>query len=107
MFNGLVQLDDSLHIQPDIAKKWSISEDGKTYKFQLRTDVQFHKHKLFGKDSTRTVKATDFEYSLNRLLDKKVASPGGWVLQNVANFKAENDSVFTCLLYTSPSPRDS
>ncbi|WP_455432240.1 ABC transporter substrate-binding protein [Tenacibaculum salmonis] len=98
LFNGLVQLDDSLHIQPDIAKKWSISDDGKTYKFTLRNDVKFHKHILFGKDSTRVVTATDFEYSLNRLLSKKVASPGGWVLQNVKNFKAENDSIFTISL---------
>ncbi|CAM1333733.1 ABC transporter substrate-binding protein [Tenacibaculum aestuariivivum] len=95
LFNGLVQLDDSLHIQPDIAKKWSISEDGKTYRFTLRNDVKFHKHALFGKDSTRTVIATDFKYSLDRLLSKKVASPGGWVLQNVKNFKADNDSIFT------------
>ena len=95
LFNGLVQLDDSLHVQPDIAKKWTISDNGKTYTFTLRNDVYFHKHQLFGKDSTKTVKATDFEYSFNRLLDKKVASPGGWVLQNVDNFKAENDSIFT------------
>nr|WP_233884318.1 ABC transporter substrate-binding protein [Tenacibaculum piscium] len=95
LFNGLVQLDDSLHIQPDIAKKWAISQDGKTYQFILRNDVKFHKHLLFGKDSTRLVTADDFEYSFQRLLSKKVASPGGWVLQNVKNFKAENDSVFT------------
>ncbi|APG66380.1 ABC transporter substrate-binding protein [Tenacibaculum todarodis] len=94
LYNGLVQLDDSLQVKPDIAKSWSISEDGKAYTFLLREDVNFHKHKLFGKDSTRTVNATDFEYSFNRLLNKNVASPGGWVLQNVADFKAENDSTF-------------
>ncbi|MCH3885385.1 ABC transporter substrate-binding protein [Tenacibaculum aquimarinum] len=98
LYNGLVQLDDSLQVKPDIAKSWSISEDGKTYTFLLRKDVKFHKHKLFGKDSIKTVNATDFEYSFNRLLDKKVASPGGWVLQNVANFKAENDSTFVIQL---------
>ena len=95
LYNGLVQLDDSLNIQPDIAKKWNISEDGKQYTFTLRNNVYFHKHQLFGKDSTRKVIAKDFEYSLNRLLDKNVASPGGWVLQNVDNFKAQNDSIFT------------
>lgn len=94
LYNGLVQLDDSLEIKPDIAKSWSISEDGKIYTFNLRKDVQFHKNKVFGKDSTRNVKAKDFEYSFNRLLDKKVASPGGWVLQNVSSFKAENDTTF-------------
>lgn len=95
LYNGLVELDDSLQVQPSIAKSWTVSEDGKMYRFHLRNDVLFHKHELFGKDSTRNVVAKDFEYSFNRLLDKNVASPGGWVLQNVADFKAESDSVFT------------
>ena len=98
LFSGLVQLDDSLHVQPDIAKKWTISEDGKTYIFTLRKAVKFHKHFLFGKDSTRFVKAQDFEYSFNRLSDAKIASPGKWVLKNVANFKAENDTTFSIQL---------
>ncbi len=95
LYNGLVQLDDSLKVQPDIAKSWTISEEGKTYQFILRNDVKFHKHGLFGKDSTRKVNANDFKYSFDRLLDKNVASPGGWVLQNIRDFKAESDSVFT------------
>jgi ABC-type transport system substrate-binding protein len=94
LYNGLVQLDDSLHIQPDIAKSWTISADGLTYTFTLRSNVYFHKSALFGKDSTRTVTAHDFTYSLNRLRDDKIAAPGGWILQNVKDFKALNDSVF-------------
>ncbi|WP_027138737.1 ABC transporter substrate-binding protein [Gaetbulibacter saemankumensis] len=94
LFNGLVQMDEQLHVQPCIAKNWNISEDGLTYNFNLRSDVFFHKHELFGKDSTRTVIAKDFEYSLNRLLDKSVASPGSWVLNKVKSFKAINDSIF-------------
>ena len=94
LFNGLVQLDDNLEVMPDIAYSWKISSDGTTYTFNLRNDVFFHKHILFGKDSTRTVTANDFEYSFNRLLDPKVASPGKWVLEYVETFKAINDSVF-------------
>ncbi|WP_159802220.1 ABC transporter substrate-binding protein [Flavobacterium sp. MK4S-17] len=98
MYNGLVQLDDSLKIQPDIAKSWDISADGLTYTFTLRRDVYFHKSHLFGADSTRAVTAHDFEYSLNRLQDGDIASPGGWILQNVKDFSAVNDSVFTIRL---------
>ncbi|CAL2091460.1 peptide/nickel transport system substrate-binding protein [Tenacibaculum sp. 190524A05c] len=98
LFNGLVQLDDSLHVKPSLAKKWDISDDGKVYHFTLRDDVYFHKHKIFGEKGTRKVVASDFEYSFARLLDENVASPGGWVLQNVDNFKAENDSIFTIQL---------
>ncbi|SDS64685.1 peptide/nickel transport system substrate-binding protein [Formosa sp. Hel1_31_208] len=103
LFNGLVQMDENLSVKPCIAKDWTISEDALTYTFMLRTDVQFHKHALFGRDSTRQVKASDFEYSFNRLLDKKVASPGRWILNKVASFKAINDSEFQVQL-TQPFP---
>lgn len=94
IFNGLVQLDDELNILPCIAKQWNISEDGLTYTFFLRNDVYFHKHQLFGKDSTRTVNASDFTYSLNRLKDEKIAAPGSWVLNKVDDFRAVNDTLF-------------
>ena len=58
----------------------------------MRKDVFFHKHHLFGKDSTRTANASDFEYSFNRLKDKSIASPGSWVLNKVKSFFAVNDS---------------
>ncbi len=98
LFNGLVQLDDKLEVEPDIATSWTISEDGKVYTFSLRNDVQFHKHSLFGKDSTRTVIAQDFVYSFNRLIDPNVAAHGKWVLEFVEKFEAKNDSTFVIQL---------
>lgn len=99
LFNGLVQLDDSLNIQPDIAKSWEISEDALTYTFILRNDVFFHTHKLFKTyNHTRTVVANDFVYSFNRLSDNQLASPGRWVMNYVENYKAVNDTVFTIQL---------
>ena len=59
MFNGLVQLDDTLAIQPCIASSWEISNDGKIYIFHLRNDIQFHENKCF-KNKTRKVTAHDF-----------------------------------------------
>ncbi|MHA7943436.1 ABC transporter substrate-binding protein [Formosa sp. 3Alg 14/1] len=93
LFNGLVQMNDSMQVEPEIAKSWIISEDGLTYTFTLRDDVYFHKHSLFGQNATRTVTAKDFEYSLNRLLDPQLGSPGRWVLNKVNAFNAVNDSV--------------
>ena len=94
IFNGLVQLDKNLEIKGDIASSWTISEDKKTYTFKIRQDVYFHNSELFGKNLTRKVKAKDFEYSFNRLIDNKIASPGYWVFNNVKDFKAINDSIF-------------
>lgn len=101
LFNGLVQMDDQLNVIPCIAKNWLVTDSAKTYTFNLRKDVYFHKHHLFGtptslsnQDSTRTVNASDFEYSFNRLKDEKLASPGSWVLKKVERYSALNDSTF-------------
>jgi peptide/nickel transport system substrate-binding protein len=72
-FQWFTQLDEKLNIQPDIAKSWTISPDAKP--ILLRCGHLFKKHILFGNDSTRTVNASDFEYSLNRLLDEKSLLP--------------------------------
>ena len=94
LFNSLVQTDRELNIVPSIAKNWTVSEDGIDYIFVLRNDVYFHKHELFGKDSTRRVVAEDFTYSFNRLRDSTVAAPGSWVLNKVESFESLNDTVF-------------
>jgi len=98
LYNGLVQLDDALNIQPDIAKSWELIDSTCTFYFTLRNDVYFHKNKVFGNDSTRKVTAYDFVYSLKRLTDKDVASPGSWVMNNVEYFEAENDSILKIIL---------
>lgn len=93
LYNTLVKLDKDLNLEEDIAKRWSVSEDGLVYRFELRKDVFFHKHGIFGKDSTRLVKAQDVEYSLKRLTDPKVASPGSWIMTDVKHISALNDSI--------------
>ena len=100
LFNGLVQLDNELNVQPSIAKSWTISGDALIYTFSLRNDVFFHNDELFEKGKGRKVIAQDFEYSFNRLLNKKLAAPGAWVLSNVNSFRAVNDSVFSIELRT-------
>ena len=66
IFNGLVQIDDSLNIIPEIAKSWIISDDGLEYTFILRDDVFFHKTEYFGKNKTRKEIASDYTFRLNR-----------------------------------------
>ncbi len=66
LFGGLVRLDDNLEPAPDIARGWQISEDGRTYTFELRQDVSFH--------DGRGVKAGDFKYSWERACDPATGS---------------------------------
>ncbi len=109
LYNGLVQLDDSLHVRPAIARRWSISPDGKTYTFFLRKDVFFHDDPVFhGKK--RQVTAADFVYSFQRLVKPKTASPGSWVFDDVADtktgkaFRAINDTTLQIRLKHSFPP---
>ena len=91
LFNGLVQLDKNLKVQPEIAENWKISNDGLTYRFSLKEDIYFHNSPLFGSEDTRNVKASDFVYSFDRLTDPQVASPGSWVMQQVKSYRAIDD----------------
>lgn len=109
LYNGLVQLDAHLIPRPCIAKSWEISEDGLIYTFHLRSDVKFHNSPHLPPD--RTVKASDFVYSFNRITDKKTASPGSWIFQSIRRdstglvngFEAINDTTFRIYLrYTFP-----
>lgn len=96
LFNGLVRIDDSLEVQPDIARSWTIDSTGTVYRFTLRDDVFFHDSEVFPNGQGRRVVAADVVYSFNRILNPEVASPGGWVFNSVDReepFEAINDSV--------------
>ena len=98
IFNGLVQIDSNLNIMPCIAKTWQISNDGRTYTFNLRNDVYFQDDPLFKNGKGRKVIANDFVYSFFRLIDPKVGSSGGWIfsdkVKDIHSFMAVNDSTF-------------
>ena len=80
LYVGLVQLDSSLAIQPCLARDWEISEDGKSYTFHLRSDVVFHDDACFSNGKGRRVIAQDVVFSLKRLANYELASPGAWVM---------------------------
>jgi oligopeptide transport system substrate-binding protein len=102
LFNGLLQLDDSLKLRPSIAKSWDISTDAKTYIFHLRNDVFFHDNPVFEGGKGRKVTANDVKYSFERLIDTKLSSPGSWIFKDRvvvdSAFLAPNDSTFVLRL---------
>ncbi len=108
IFNGLVQINEKLEVQPCIAKSWKISEDALHYEFYLRNDVFYHDHEKFPNGKGRKVVAQDFVYSFNRLIDSTVASTGGWLFNDKVDkknpFEAVNDSTFRINLKTPFHP---
>ena len=67
VFGGLVTIDPSIEIVPDLAKQWDISADGRVFTFRLEEDAKFH-------DGT-PVTAEDFRWSLERAADPLTESP--------------------------------
>ena len=77
----LVALDwDGKTVIPYLAKSWQISEDGKTYTFKLRDDVQFCSGKKFT--------SADVLYSFKRLLDPDTKAPLKWRAGNIKELRA-------------------
>ena len=58
VFSGLVSLDTSLNLVPELAQSWDISPDGTVYTFHIRTNAKFH--------DGRAVVAQDVIYSWER-----------------------------------------
>jgi oligopeptide transport system substrate-binding protein len=108
LYNTLVQTDAGLNIVPSLANSWEISQDKKTYRFHLRTDVFFHDNEVFPGGKGRRFRAADIVYSLSRLLDKKTASSGAWIfnerISGVSAFRAPDDSTFELRLLTPFHP---
>ncbi len=105
LFNGLVQMNDSLHVIPCIAKRWYISDDGLTYTFILRNDVFFHDNACFENGKGRNVVAKDVVFSFNRLYDAKTSSAMSLLTNidrtektNYKGFSAINDTTFVIYL---------
>ncbi len=107
LFNGLVEIDDSLNVIPAIAKSWTIDTSGRTYTFLLRDDVYFHDSEVFASGEGRKVVAQDFVFSFNRVIDPVKTTPGSWVFSSVDSlrpFTAINDSVLEIRLQRSFPP---
>lgn len=73
---------------PGLAEKMpEVSEDGLVYEFTVRPDARFFADPCFGKNAdgrfkNRPVTAADVVFSLKRLSDRKVASPGSWLMDD-------------------------
>jgi peptide/nickel transport system substrate-binding protein len=63
IFSGLLRINDEMELVPDLAERYSLSPDKKTYTFTLRKDVKWHDGHPFD--------SGDVAYTLATLLDPK------------------------------------
>lgn len=59
LFEGLTRIDENGVVRPQLAKSWTVSEDGLTYTFKLKSGVTFHDGTSFD--------AADVVFSFDRL----------------------------------------
>ena len=80
LMEGLTKFDDSLIPQPALAESWEISEDGTTYRFKIRENVNW--------SDGQPLRAQDFEYSWKRILNPATGGHYAYFLYDLEN--AEN-----------------
>ncbi len=80
IYNGLVTYDDKLQLVPDLAERWTISEDKRTYTFHLKKGITFH--------NGRACTAHDFRYTFERVLNPATRSPRTGFIDRLKGAKA-------------------
>ncbi|MBU0801542.1 MAG: ABC transporter substrate-binding protein, partial [Alphaproteobacteria bacterium] len=80
LFEGLVTIDKNGEIKPELAEKWTISDDGLTYTFDLREGVTFQNGKAFN--------ATTAKYTLDRMLSNDSVNPQKSLFKSIESVQA-------------------
>ncbi|MBI4280237.1 MAG: ABC transporter substrate-binding protein [Armatimonadetes bacterium] len=85
IYSGLVRYKkDSTEVEPDLAERWTVSADGKTYTFYLRRNVIWHAG--YGRFT-----AHDVKYTLERIKDPATRSRYARPLEILDRIDVVND----------------
>lgn len=80
LFEGLINEAPDGTLVPGVAESWSISDDGRVYRFTLRSDARW--------SNGDPVTAGDFVFSLRRTIDPATLSVYSSILFPIANARA-------------------
>jgi ABC-type transport system substrate-binding protein len=84
LFNTLVDYDDDGRIVPELAERWEVSPDGRTWTFSLRQDARF--------SNGRPVTAEDVRFAIERVVAPPTRSPGAEFFRGIEGAEACVDS---------------
>ena len=102
MFDGLVAIDNTSaakNVAPNLAESWEISEDGKSYTFNIRPDVTF----TTGRPLTADAVHKSFERTFNIFESEGIAENQAWYTLT-ESMEAVDDSTFRWNLTDSYAP---
>jgi oligopeptide transport system substrate-binding protein len=84
LFRGLLALGPGLTVLPDLAESFSVSHDGRTYRFQLRAGLEW--------SDGEPLTAYDFAFTWQRMRDERVTT--AFMLDDVESAAALDDTTF-------------
>jgi oligopeptide transport system substrate-binding protein len=87
LMRGLTRLGPDLRPEPDLAERWEVSSDGRTYTFHLRRGVVW--------SDGEPLRAQQFVDSWQRLLDPTTAAEYAYFLFGIRNARAYNAGKLT------------
>jgi oligopeptide transport system substrate-binding protein len=79
VWGGLVRYDENAKVQLDLAESFTVSEDGKTYTFKIRSDARFA--------NGNQVVAEHFITSWKRALNPDQPSPMAYFMEPLRNYR--------------------
>jgi oligopeptide transport system substrate-binding protein len=79
VWGGLVRYDENAKVQLDLAESFTVSEDGKTYTFKIRSDAKYA--------NGNKVTADHFVNSWKRALNPDQPSPMSYFMEPVRNYR--------------------
>lgn len=82
LFQGLTTLDPLANTVPGQAESWTVSSDGRQYRFRLRENLVW--------SDGKALTSADFLWSFRRLFDPKTASPAVSLLYVIQNGREVN-----------------
>ncbi len=82
LYEGLVSTDAKGTLVPGVAESWQVSEDGRTYTFELRADARW--------SNADRVVAEDFVRAFRRVASPDTRSSYGFLLEPIENFAEVN-----------------
>ncbi len=93
IYNGLLRINDNLELVPDVAEKYTISPDGKTYTFTLKKNIKWQ--------DGQPLTAEDVAFTFNKILDPKTNTVrrGSYIIEGKPiQFKAIDTYTFEAKL---------
>ena len=96
VYEGLTAVDAGLRVVPALAQSWTVSGDGKSYRFVLRPGAKFH--------NGRAMTPADVVASIARVRDPKTGSPLASRFAGVTAAEADGADAVTITLDQPSAP---